>query len=263
MLSISSLGRKIKKYTMYILITVLVLTTLSSVGYRQERKENQGLKKENTELRLEKDSLESIIVNDLSELKDKENQLIRSVLSLSDDTSYTEVDPSNIIETISYQEQSFEYISMIVEVKWDSINSIPFGIPVSSADMSRISDGYGWRKHPILNKWIYHDGIDISAPVGVGVYSTSAGVVEYVKISEQGYGNKVVINHDYGYKTVYAHLNDINVKEGDSIQRGDVIGTVGTTGLTTGPHLHYEVLHENIPVNPNQFIYNSMELAIN
>jgi murein DD-endopeptidase MepM/ murein hydrolase activator NlpD len=231
-----------------------IFVSLSNVSINQREIE---ILKENDLVKSQNDSLINIIAYELKEMKNKENKIIRSALNLSEDTTYIDFNPNynDIIELAQYQSQSLDFMNDIINQKWDSINSVPFGSPISNADLFRISDEFGWRKHPVLKKWIFHEGTDLSANIGTDVMTTSDGVVERVIKSKKGYGNRVVINHGYGYKTVYAHLNEFNVKTGDIVKRGDVIGKVGNTGLSTGPHLHYEVLVNNRPLNPQQYFY--------
>ena len=96
-----------------------------------------------------------------------------------------------------------------------------------------------------------HSGLDFVAPAGKNVYATGDGIVTFVQYSRTGYGNEIVIDHRFGFGSRYAHLNQMKVKEGEKVKRGQLIGTVGETGRATGPHLHYEVLYENRPVNPS------------
>jgi murein DD-endopeptidase MepM/ murein hydrolase activator NlpD len=125
-------------------------------------------------------------------------------------------------------------------------------------DLKRTASGWGWRIHPIYKIRKFHYGMDFTAPTGTDVYATGDGVVEFTQSSMRGYGNELVINHGYGYKTLYGHLNGFNVKQGQHIHRGDVIGFVGSTGLSTAPHLHYEVIHNDEKVNPVNYYFNDL-----
>ena len=145
----------------------------------------------------------------------------------------------------------------------DSISSIPDGAPITLADMTNNSDGFGWRKHPILKKVLFHEGVDISAEIGSDVLTTGDGIVEKVIESNTGYGNRIVINHGNGYETVYAHLDKFNVVVGQKVMKYDVIATTGNTGSSTGPHLHYEILIDNRPVNPTLYLDLGNRLASN
>ncbi len=138
--------------------------------------------------------------------------------------------------------------------------SIPAIQPISDEYKRRISDFYGYRIHPIYKKRIFHSGLDFSAPSGTPIYATGDGVIVKAKKSRFGYGNKVVIKHGYGYETLYAHLNTIDVRQGQRVKRGQQIGTVGNTGLSTSPHLHYEVIKDNKKVNPIYYFFNDMSI---
>lgn len=128
---------------------------------------------------------------------------------------------------------------------------IPLMSPIKTKDLIKISDMFGWRKnHPILHIPCMHDGIDFTAKYGTSVYATANGTVETAKWNIWGYGKQVILQHDSIYKTRYAHLSKIFVKEGDYIKVGQKIGEVGSTGLSTSPHLHYELIKYDIAINP-------------
>lgn len=237
---------------------IIISISLSSVS---ENMNDPELVKYNFEIKYKYDSLNNILVNELELMKERENRIIRSALNLSDDTTYSNLDKYDLFVIAKNQLKDYHSFERILTGKWDSINSIPMGSPVSIAEMNRISDEYGWRKHPILKRWIFHEGTDIAADTGSDVFSTSDGIVERVIKSDKGYGNRIVINHGYGYKTVYAHLESFNVKKGQVVKKGDLIGSVGSTGLSTGPHLHYEVLLNNRPINPQKYFYYGDKLA--
>jgi len=114
------------------------------------------------------------------------------------------------------------------------------------------------RIHPIHRIWKLHEGMDFTARTGTKIHSTGDGVVEKVKSSRRGYGNQIIINHGFGYKTRYAHLSKHLVKVGQKVKRGQVIGLVGTTGQSTGPHLHYEVIKNNKPIDPINFYFEDL-----
>ena len=251
----------IKTFLFNVAMIIVISVSLSSVAHNQREIK---LMTENFAVNAQNDSLQQILTFELKQMKERENLIIRSALSLSEDTMYNEFGPNNninIFELVEYQLKTLDFMDGVVVNKWDSINSVPVGSPISSADLYRISDKFGWRKHPILKKWIFHEGIDFSAEIGMDIVTTSDGVVERVIKSKKGYGNRVVINHGYGYKTVYAHLNSFNVKKDQVVKRGDIIGYVGNTGRSTGSHLHYEVLVNNRPTNPQQYFYYGDELA--
>ncbi len=114
--------------------------------------------------------------------------------------------------------------------------------------------GFGIRMHPILQINKMHDGIDIITDVGTPVYSSGKGVVEFAG-NKGGFGLAIEIDHGFGYRTVYAHLSSVKVKQGQKVSRGDLIGNTGNSGLSSGPHLHYEVHHNGIKLNPVDFFF--------
>ncbi len=133
---------------------------------------------------------------------------------------------------------------------------IPAIQPVAHEDLRRFSPVYGMRLNPVLGKWMPHKGLDFMGKRGIPIYATGDGVVTLAQMTYGGFGNLVVIDHGYGYKTRYAHLNRMhpfNVKKGDHVKRGQVIGYMGSSGRSAGLHLHYEVLKDNVQVNPIGF----------
>jgi hypothetical protein len=156
------------------------------------------------------------------------------------------------------QSKSYDQIINRSENKEEMLAALPAIQPISNKDLTRTASGYGWRIHPIYKIKKLHEGMDFTAPTGTEVYATGDGEVEEVKSSYRGYGKRVVIDHGYGYKTRYAHLNSFNVREGQKVKRGDVIGYVGNTGLSTAPHLHYEVEKDDKKVNPVHYYFNDL-----
>ncbi|MCI4668382.1 MAG: M23/M56 family metallopeptidase [Bacteroidia bacterium] len=132
-------------------------------------------------------------------------------------------------------------------------NSIPSISPIKAEDLTKISSHFGMRYSPFKKKKEHHRGVDMVAPIGTPVYATGDGQVVVAKLYPN-YGNKIVIDHGSGFSSLYAHLNGFNVKAGQQVKQGDVIGYVGNTGKSMGPHLHYEVRKDNIPVNPMSYI---------
>jgi murein DD-endopeptidase MepM/ murein hydrolase activator NlpD len=161
-------------------------------------------------------------------------------------------------KSLYVQSKSFDEVFELAKNKKVLLASIPAIQPVSNKDLTRIASGYGYRIHPIYKTRIMHTGIDFTAPVGTEIYSTGNGTVGRVEYDGRGYGNNVVINHGYGYMTLYAHMSKIAVKQGQKINRGDVIGYVGSTGSSTGPHCHYEVIRNNQKINPINYFYNDL-----
>ena len=156
------------------------------------------------------------------------------------------------------QSKSLDEIVKLAKNKSEMLASIPAIQPVANKDLKRMASGYGIRIHPIYKTKRMHWGMDFSAPQGTNVYATGNGVVKVAVKSRKGYGNHVVINHGFGYETTYAHMSTFYVRPGQKVKRGDLIGLVGSTGASTGPHLHYEVKKGNQRMNPVYFYHNDL-----
>lgn len=151
------------------------------------------------------------------------------------------------------QSQSFDQLrSMVVEQK-DRIAHIPSVIPINIKDYT-MSSGYGYRRDPVYGSTKFHAGLDFAAKTGTSVFATADGVVEVAERKGE-YGNCVDISHGYNYLTRFAHLSEILVKPGQKVKRGELIGKVGSTGKSTGPHLHYEVRFKDEPQNPVNYYF--------
>jgi len=162
--------------------------------------------------------------------------------------SYLNVDK---FETrLKIQKESYNELSDYV----NELEYIPYRSPISTIDLNRITSGYGYRKHPITKKIDFHDGIDLDTEYGADIYSPGKGIVTMKIYSRIGYGNRLVINHQNGYKTLYAHLSNFNVELGDTVDVDDVIAYVGSTGLSTGSHLHYEIYYNDKTLDPLNLI---------
>lgn len=159
------------------------------------------------------------------------------------------------------QSKSFDEIVMMAKNKEKMLASIPAIQPISNKKLRHEPSGYGWRTHPIYKTQIFHMGMDFAAPTGTEIYATGDGTVERADNMAQGYGNHVVVNHGYGYKTLYAHMTKMTVHEGQKVKRGQLIGYVGSTGLSTAPHVHYEVEKNGEKINPINFYYNDLSPA--
>lgn len=167
-------------------------------------------------------------------------------------------DMDKITKQLYVQSKSYDDIIEMAQNKAEMLASIPGIQPVANKNLKRMASGYGYRIHPVYKTRKMHHGMDFSAPKGTPVYATGNGVVEKVKRSRRGYGNNVRIDHGYGYKTFYAHLDKYVVKRKQKVKRGDLIGYVGNTGTSTAPHLHYEVRKNGKRVNPVNYYYNDL-----
>jgi murein DD-endopeptidase MepM/ murein hydrolase activator NlpD len=165
------------------------------------------------------------------------------------------------------QSKSFDEVIEMAKNKEKMVQSVPAIQPVSVKEMARISDQFGFRKDPFTRNYKKHLGVDFVGPVGVPIYATGNGTVVSAEFSFFGYGNVVVIDHGFGYKSRYAHLFKISVTDGQQVVRGQVIGELGNSGRSTGPHLHYEVLLRDNPVDPinyfNDMTSDEYELMVN
>lgn len=156
------------------------------------------------------------------------------------------------------QSNSLDEILQMVRTQKERIHHTPSIVPVADKDLTRVASGYGPRIHPIYGIAKMHSGMDFTAPTGTHVYATADGVVTVARDAGGGYGKYVDIDHGYNYLTRYAHLNKMNVKEGQKVKRGEVIGEVGNTGLSTGPHLHYEVRVRGNAQNPAYYYHGDL-----
>ena len=165
---------------------------------------------------------------------------------------------NNITARIAYQFQSYDSISKLISKQDVKLASIPAIQPVSNKQLDRIASGFGMRIDPVYGTPKMHKGLDFTAPQGTPIYATGNGTVSESGFSEGGFGNHVEIDHGYGYETVYGHMVKVKVRKGQKVKRGDVIGWVGSTGKSTGPHCHYEVHINGNAVDPVYFFYNDL-----
>ena len=156
------------------------------------------------------------------------------------------------------QSLSFRELLELAKEKEKILASIPAIQPIRNSDLTRRIGGYGWRIDPIYKTRRRHAGMDFTADRGTEVYATGDGVVEAIEKKRWGYGKSIIINHGYGYKTRYAHLSAFEVRVGQKVKRGELIGLVGSTGKSTGPHLHYEVVVNGTKVNPIGYYHSDL-----
>ena len=159
---------------------------------------------------------------------------------------------------VAYQRKSFDDIEAMVKDKQKLLAAIPAIQPVNDKDLTRIASGFGTRIDPVYKVPKFHAGLDFAAPIGTPIYATADGIVTDAGYNSGGYGNRVVIDHGYGYETLYGHMYRIKTRVGAKIKRGEVIGYVGSTGKSTGPHCHYEVHRGGNPVDPVYYFYNDL-----
>lgn len=163
-----------------------------------------------------------------------------------------------MMNRIAFQKKSYEEIEAMIRNKEKMLAATPAIQPVSNKDLSRIASGFGYRIDPVYKTVKMHAGLDFAAPQGTPIYATADGVVRLAGNTGNGYGNHVIINHGYGYETLYGHQYRIKAKVGQKVKRGELIGWVGSTGKSTGPHLHYEVHKNKRHIDPIYFFYNDL-----
>jgi murein DD-endopeptidase MepM/ murein hydrolase activator NlpD len=168
---------------------------------------------------------------------------------------------NNLSLVTAYQEKSFDEITGLIKNKEKSLASIPAIQPISNKNLTRIASGFGYRIDPVLKIMRPHMGLDFTAPIGTPIYATADGKVKDAGFNTGGFGNRVIISHGFGYETWYGHMVRIKARVGEIVKRGEVIGYVGTSGKSTGPHCHYEVHRNGIPLDPIYYFYNDLTPA--
>lgn len=163
-----------------------------------------------------------------------------------------------LTKKIVVQSRSFDYVIELTKTKEKRLAARPAIQPVSTKDLIRFGSSFGMRMHPILKVNRMHEGIDLTCPKGTKVFATADGVIINAGYSPGGLGIRILIDHGFGYKTIYGHLEKVFIKEGEKVKRGDVIGLVGSTGLSLQPHLHYEIIANGKKANPINYYANDL-----
>ncbi|CAN5519612.1 M23 family metallopeptidase [soil metagenome] len=228
---------------------------------RTDELQKQMLALENRDNNVYRAIFEATPVPDSARLKEmeksKEVQLLQRMGESELVKSLTE-QLNTIALQVGYQQKSYDAIDGMIKNKEKLLAAIPAIQPVSNKDLRHIASGFGYRVDPVYKITKFHAGLDFAATQGTPIYATADGVVSEANYDAGGYGNHVVINHGYGYETLYGHMVRIKARAGQKIKRGEVIGWVGSTGKSTGPHCHYEVHKGNQPVDPVYFFYNDL-----
>ncbi|HPI82688.1 MAG TPA: M23 family metallopeptidase [Candidatus Paceibacterota bacterium] len=218
----------------------------------------------------------------LEEIKQNDSIIYKSIFDVSDITKrdlevYWDSDIENKYDSIAESTNqriselekrlakelySLDFLTRKAISNQEMLKHIPAIQPIDNKDLKRTASGWGMRIHPIFNIKKFHYGLDFTAPTGTPIYSTGDGEIEFIikhtDKDSHGYGNLIIIDHGYGYKTLYAHMDKFSVKVGQEVKRGQTIGSVGNTGLSTGPHLHYEVIKDGRKVNPVYYLFNDL-----
>lgn len=163
-----------------------------------------------------------------------------------------------LTKQIVVQSKSLDEVAVLAEEKEKLLAAIPAIQPVNNEDLTRMASGYGFRTDPFTKARKMHWGMDFTAPRGTPVYASGDGKVTRADNTASGYGNHIRIDHGYGYQSLYAHLYKYNVRAGQRVKRGDLIGFVGSTGRSEAPHLHYEIFKDNQRINPINFYYGNL-----
>ncbi|RYD52704.1 MAG: M23 family metallopeptidase [Sphingobacteriales bacterium] len=161
-------------------------------------------------------------------------------------------------DRIRLQNRSYDTLLRLAATKAQMLAHIPAIQPVSNKNLDRIASGFGYRIDPIYKTPKLHTGLDFAAPMGTPIYATADGTVVSVSYDEGGYGNHVILNHSYGYGTLYGHMVKVKARPGQAVQRGEVIGWVGSTGKSTGPHCHYEVIRNGEKTDPVHYFFHDL-----
>ncbi|OAB27909.1 Peptidase family M23 [Flavobacterium fryxellicola] len=159
---------------------------------------------------------------------------------------------------LAIQSKSLDVILKLAEAKSDFLSAIPAIQPVQNENLKQMASGFGYRTDPFTKARKMHEGMDFTAKTGTAIYATGDGMVVKADNTASGYGNHIVIRHGFGYETLYAHLSKYKARAGQRVKRGDIIGYVGSTGRSEGPHLHYEVHKDKKVVNPLNFYYGNI-----
>lgn len=266
--------------TVFVLLISVLLAVAFSITYSYyfDTVEEAQLKQENSNLYNQMYALDGE-VNEIQEsllkLQEKDDNLYRNLLGvppLEEDIrlagiggavdvstpngyQFSQADINKAKAQIEVQNSSIDELTQQALVYADKLNSQPKIFPLREKDLIRFSSPFGYRTHPIYHIVKFHKGVDLTALKGSPVYSTAQGKVIVATNAHDGYGNKVMIDHGNGYKTVYAHLSKITVKYGEIVNLATKIGEVGNTGTSVSSHLHYEVRKDNRPANPNAYFY--------
>ena len=165
---------------------------------------------------------------------------------------------NSITGRMKFQEKSYSEIERMIKDKAKLLASTPAIQPVSNKELTRVASGFGSRIDPVYKTVKFHAGLDFAAPQGTPIYATADGRITTAGNKGNGFGNHVVIDHGYSYETLYGHMVRVKVRVGQLVKRGEVIGWVGSTGKSTGPHVHYEVHKNGRPIDPIYFFYNDL-----
>ncbi|MFY9154422.1 MAG: M23 family metallopeptidase [Prolixibacteraceae bacterium] len=263
-----------------VVIAVIILQFYESPKMRSLSKENERLLTQYELLYKDLQTVETV----LDEIEQRDNNLYRVVFESdpipstirkagfggvnryskleSFDNSELVIKTAEKLDILSkqayIQAKSYDDVLKMAQNKEKLVASMPAIMPISNKSLKGTASGWGFRIHPIYKIKQFHYGMDFTAPIGTKIYATGDGIVKDVQSIGGGYGKFVVIDNGFGYETLFGHMSKFNVKKGDQVKRGSVIGFVGNTGTSTGPHVHYEVHKNGKPVNPQYYYFKDL-----
>jgi murein DD-endopeptidase MepM/ murein hydrolase activator NlpD len=262
------------------IIVIIAFQYIDSPKEKILQKENDDLKENYAAVQQRVDELQKQIL----ELEKRDNNIYRSIfeaMPVPDSARLKEMEKTKEVQLVqrmgeddllksvtaqldtlalraAYQERSYNDITGMLKNKEKLLAAIPAIQPISNKNLTHLASGFGYRIDPVYKVTKFHAGLDFAAAIGTPIYATADGVVKEADYNAGGYGNNVVINHGFGYETLYGHMYRIKAKVGQKVKRGEVIGYVGSTGKSTGPHCHYEVHKNSQPVDPVYYFYNDL-----
>lgn len=284
----ASLRKKLLKWLNYFLLSIVVSVIYYVIfSFFFDTPQERGLQRENEELLVQLEVFNKRfdhIALVLDDIEQRDNNIYRTIfeaepvpstyrqagiggvdryadlkgLPNAEIVAETAKRMDRLAKQIYVQSKSFDEVIELAKRKEEMIACIPAIQPISNKDLKRVASPFGVRMHPFYKVLKMHTGMDFTAPTGTEIYATGDGKVSAVVHSARGYGNTVIIDHGFGYKTLYAHQSQILVKTGQKVKRGEVIGLVGNTGMSMAPHLHYEVRKNDEPINPINFYFNDL-----
>lgn len=272
-------------FTAATLMGLIILITVFNSGI--DTPKERRLERENANLALQLSILESkmdLASKVLENIQDRDNEIYRILLDANPipdevrkagfggvnryenlkgyDNSEMIIEShkrmDQITKQLDIQSKSLDEIARLSADKEKLLAAIPAIQPVSNEDLTRMASGFGYRTDPFTKARKFHKGMDFTAPRGTPIYATGDGTVSRADATASGYGKHIRITHGYGYESLYAHLNKYNVRRGQKVKRGDLIGFVGSTGRSEAPHLHYEVFKDGVRINPIHFYYGKL-----
>jgi murein DD-endopeptidase MepM/ murein hydrolase activator NlpD len=266
-----------------IIISAIAFRFVDSPKEKRMKGDVNNLRDQYEQMRDDIDKLDKSI----AELENRDNNIYRAVFESAplpdsvrygkrynrvDESDFVYIDPDEMLvrlkdrvsalkHRIIVQRSSYDTLQELVKSKEKMLTSIPAIQPISNKNLDHLASGFGYRIDPIYKTPKMHTGLDFAAPIGTPIYATGNGTVTEANYDAGGYGNHVIIDHGYGYETLYGHMFKMKARVGQKVKRGDVIGWIGSTGKSTGPHCHYEVIKNGDKIDPIHFFFNDLTAA--